>query len=66
MTWRCICIAVLIGTVMAIPLHGANVAQPKDLVVYGGTASGVIASYSAAQQGLQVVLLEEVALPWRV
>src|SRR5947209_10191836 len=29
-----------------------------DLVVYGGTASGVITAYSAAKQGLHVVLLE--------
>jgi hypothetical protein len=61
MTWRCICLAVLSGTVMASPLHGTNFTQPKDLVVYGGTASGVITAYSAAQQGLQVVLLEPTA-----
>lgn len=29
-----------------------------DLVVYGGTASGVMTAYSAARQGLHVVLLE--------
>lgn len=29
-----------------------------DLVVYGGTASGVITAYSAAKEGLHVVLLE--------
>jgi hypothetical protein len=29
-----------------------------DLVVYGGTASGVMTAYSAARQGLHVILLE--------
>jgi hypothetical protein len=29
-----------------------------DLVVYGGTASGVMTAYSAAKQGLHVILLE--------
>jgi hypothetical protein len=37
-------------------------AAPKplqvDLVVYGGTASGVITAYSAAKEGLHVILLE--------
>jgi len=33
--------------------------QPSfDLVVYGGTASGVMAAYAAAKEGLHVVLLE--------
>ncbi len=40
----------------------AFAAQPAsvsaDLVVYGGTASGVMTAYSAAKQGLHVVLLE--------
>lgn len=33
-------------------------AQTADLVVYGGTASGVITAYSAAREGLHVILLE--------
>ncbi len=33
-------------------------AQSADLVVYGATASGVITAYSAAREGLRVVLLE--------
>jgi hypothetical protein len=33
-------------------------AQNADLVVYGGTASGVIAAVSGARQGLKVTLLE--------
>ena len=32
--------------------------RPADLVVYGGTASGVMTAYSAAREGLRVVLLE--------
>jgi hypothetical protein len=32
--------------------------QPVDLIVYGGTASGIMAAYSAAREGLHVVLLE--------
>jgi hypothetical protein len=31
---------------------------PADLIVYGGTASGVMTAYSAAREGLHVVLLE--------
>ena len=37
----------------------ANAAPaPTDLVVYGGTASGVVTAYAAAKEGLHVVLLE--------
>jgi hypothetical protein len=32
--------------------------ERADLVVYGGTASGVITAYSAAREGLHVILLE--------
>ena len=32
--------------------------RPEELVVYGGTASGVMTAYSAAREGLHVVLLE--------
>src|SRR3982074_2905192 len=32
-------------------------AQAIDLVVYGGTASGVVTAYSGAMEGLHVVLL---------
>src|SRR5882757_14199 len=39
-------------------LAGVAKAQSSDLVVYGGTASGVITAYSAAREGLHVVLLE--------
>lgn len=33
-------------------------ATAADLVVYGGTASGVVTAYAAAKEGLHVVLLE--------
>lgn len=33
-------------------------AETFDLVVYGGTSSGVIAAYAAAREGLKVALLE--------
>ena len=33
-------------------------ATPTDVIVYGGTASGVITAYSAAREGLHVRLLE--------
>ena len=41
----------------AICVQSAEAAK-ADLVVYGGTASGVITAYSAAREGLHVVLLE--------
>lgn len=43
--------------IAALPLS-AREASHVDLVVYGGTASGVMTAYSAAKQGLKVVLLE--------
>jgi len=36
----------------------ARESQTVDLLVYGGTASGVITAYSAAREGLHVILLE--------
>ena len=38
--------------------EGAVSDRLPDLVVYGGTSSGVMAAYSAAREGLRVVLLE--------
>jgi hypothetical protein len=37
---------------------GASAQQAYDLVVYGGTAGGVITAVSGAREGLKVVLLE--------
>jgi hypothetical protein len=41
----------------ALPALGST-DSATDLVVYGATASGVMTAYSAARQGLRVVLLE--------
>ena len=48
----------LAGTVFAASLQAADSMPSADLVVYGGTASGVMTAYSAAREGLRVVLLE--------
>jgi hypothetical protein len=55
--------AALAGTILAAalpaaPLAAAQPDPPIDFVVYGATASGVMTAYSAARQGLRVVLLE--------
>ncbi|MBQ8271596.1 MAG: FAD-dependent oxidoreductase [Tidjanibacter sp.] len=42
----------------ALALGGCNQPAQYDLCVYGGTSAGVVAAYSAAQQGLDVVLVE--------
>ncbi len=39
-------------------VQSSETAASTDLLVYGGTASGVMAAYSAAREGLRVVLLE--------
>ncbi len=39
-------------------LHAAPAPLTSDLLVYGGTASGIVTAYSAAREGLRVVLLE--------
>ncbi len=47
--------------VVSLCLSSASAATsktPVDLLVYGGTASGVITAYSASKEGLHVVLLE--------
>ena len=43
-------------SIAAAPLYAAP--PSADLVIYGGTASGVMTAYAAAKQGLHVVLLE--------
>lgn len=49
----------LITLTMAIVACGnAENAQTYDVCVYGGTSAGVVAAYTAAQQGLNVVLIE--------
>ena len=39
-------------------LFAQNRTQSADVVVYGATASGVVTAYTAARQGLKVILLE--------
>jgi hypothetical protein len=51
-------ISFLFGALFVTPLHAAAPVPSVDLVVYGGTASGVMTAYSAAREGLHVVLLE--------
>src|SRR5271154_5818459 len=51
-------LAVLAGILFPTTLHGADPAPSPDLLVYGGTASGVMTAYAAAREGLRVVLLE--------
>src|SRR5260370_7188241 len=46
-------ILILLGCV-----NGISAQQTYDLVVYGGTAGGVITAVSGAREGLKVVLLE--------
>jgi glycine/D-amino acid oxidase-like deaminating enzyme len=50
--------AVLAAILFTITIHAADPAPSPDLLVYGGTASGVMTAYSAAREGLRVVLLE--------
>jgi hypothetical protein len=46
------------GPAFLRPIAFAAAETPIDLVVYGATASGVMTAYSAAREGLRVVLLE--------
>lgn len=49
----------LIAAVAAVlMLGGCDSARNYDLCIYGGTSAGVVAAYSAAQQGLDVILVE--------
>lgn len=49
----------LVLSFYASSLSAATMEPPHaDLVVYGGTASGVMTAYSAAKEGLHVILLE--------
>ena len=50
--------AFFISLIVAAHHLSAQPDSPADLLVYGGTAAGVVTAYSAAKQGLHVVLLE--------
>src|SRR5262245_39228924 len=45
-------------TTLSAPLTSAAEMRKADVVVYGGTASGVIAAVAAAREGKSVLLLE--------
>ena len=49
-----------LGGILAFVIGFAAAAQPRDadVVVYGGTAGGVIAAVTAAREGARVILLE--------
>ncbi|MBO7602840.1 MAG: FAD-dependent oxidoreductase [Bacteroidales bacterium] len=52
----------IISTIAALlSVCAAAQAESYDLVVYGGTSSGVIAAYTAAREGLSVALVERTA-----
>jgi len=51
-------VAVLAGNLLLASVCASASNRHADLVVYGGTASGVMTAYSAAREGLRVVLLE--------
>ena len=42
----------------ALLLGACNIPAKYDVCIYGGTSAGVVAAYSAAQRGLDVVLVE--------
>ena len=41
-----------------VPVENLSTGEPFDVVVYGGTAGGAVASIAAAEEGLRVALLE--------
>jgi hypothetical protein len=52
-------IAIVLALFVAgAPVSAAPPSQSADLVVYGATASGVMTAYSAAREGLHVIVLE--------
>jgi len=53
LTIKLLCILVLFSSFGFSPKE-----EKYDLVVYGGTSSGVIAAYAASKQGLKVAILE--------
>jgi hypothetical protein len=50
--------AVLVFGTLTRTACAAPAAQSTDFIVYGATASGVMTAYSAAREGLHVILLE--------
>jgi hypothetical protein len=56
-SWICL---VIFFSLVSCSFSGlfAETARSSELLVYGGTAAGVMTAYSAAKQGLRVTLLE--------
>ena len=52
---------IISAIVSLLPVCALAQAGSYDLVVYGGTSSGVIAAYTAAREGLSVALVERTA-----
>lgn len=52
----CLASGFFIASTAILPAFAAPVST--DVIVYGGTASGVVTAYAAAKEGLHVVLLE--------
>jgi hypothetical protein len=50
--------SILALVLFSIQLHASSAPLSSDLVVYGGTASGIMTAYAASREGLHVVLLE--------
>ena len=50
--------ALAVTALLAVPAWSAQPAQSADVLVYGATASGVIAAYAAGREGMHVILLE--------
>ena len=44
--------------ILSLRLQASTTSSSADIIVYGGTASGVMTAYSAAKQGLHVILLD--------
>lgn len=56
---RCFRIALaLLGIVLATSLRATEPEPVTEVVVYGGTSSCVMTAYTAAREGVAVVLLE--------
>lgn len=49
---------ILLIVAAALSLGACNIPAKYDVCIYGGTSAGVVAAYSAAQRGLDVVLIE--------
>ena len=58
MLLRCVPLFLVLPLSLALPVTGGAATRTFDVVVYGGTAGGVIAAVSAAREGLRTALLE--------